>query len=247
MLFLSPLIYLSALYRVLTPDPFQPPSKNLLTVVQGPGGQGDHKTQSQLLFSLLLNRPLYTQTRYANPPQIAIWLEDANGDEIRTVYVTEKSARGNWDGKTVCPTCLPYYMQRKRHEFTESPELPTKAAPLPDAVTAATPADTLIWNFHTEGSRFQYFFIEINVSGDYNECYKNQRQDPGGDDGGNGQPSLVYRGVMPFRDQPIQLEITLMGVTNQYGDGGDLNQTLEGISTAKDLIVEVSVQWISDN
>jgi len=72
------------------------------------------------------------------PPQFAIWLEDRETEEIQTVFVTYRTATGDFIGKAECPVSLPVWIAVFRKE-TGRDDFPTKRNPASEAVTEATP------------------------------------------------------------------------------------------------------------
>jgi len=84
------------------------------------------------------------------------------------------------------------------------------------------------------------YFIEVNVSGDFNDSFAAEAKDGKRDRNGNGQPSIVYKGqiiAMPGQsNRPV-----LIGRTDQFESVSSVNPDLEGISDAKDLFAKVEV------
>ena len=66
-----------------------------------------------LQFSLSLDPQVYAQSHYKKPPQFAVWIEDAAGEEIRTVWVTEK---------TGAVMALPIWARTMTQYFEDTPE-----------------------------------------------------------------------------------------------------------------------------
>ncbi|TKJ33648.1 MAG: hypothetical protein CEE38_19875 [Planctomycetes bacterium B3_Pla] len=198
-----------------------------------------------LHFSLSLDPDIYKQSHYKKPPQFAIWLEDAMGAEIRTVWVTEKTGAGSWGGKIVRPVSLPYWVSRWKKE-TGSSGAPTPENPAVDAVTGATPAQDLACETQVSaGSRWDYY-IEINVSGDYNYSFAAVSKDGKRDKNGNGQPSIIYKGqitALPGRRSVPRL----IGRTDQFESVDRIIEDLEGISTAKEVFSKIEVTGKSCN
>lgn len=198
--------------------------------------------QVVLKFSLKLDSNIYAQSRYKKPPQFAIWLENAHQGAIRTVWVTEKTGTGDWGGGTTRPVSLPYWASRWNIE-TQSQSFPTPENPVVDAVTGATPKGEFSVEATVPAKSVWNYFIETNVSGDYNDDFPAEGKDGKKDRNGNGQPSIIYKGQItasPTRHSTPNL----IGRTDQFQNVKEINPDLKGITTAKDLfsLIEVSCE-----
>ncbi len=192
-----------------------------------------------LKFSLKLDADVYSQSNYKKPPQFAIWLERATGPAIRTVWVSEKTGTGDWGGKTTRPVSLPYWVSRWNIE-TQSQGLPSPENPAIDAVTGATPKEELAVEVTVPAGSVWNYFIETNVSGDYNEAFPITGKDGKTDRNGNGQPSIIYKGEIissPGRRSSPEL----IGRTDQFQNVKEVNRDLTGITTARDLFSAIEV------
>lgn len=192
-----------------------------------------------LHFSLSLDPDIYKQSHYKKPPQFAVWLEETAGAEIRTVWVTEKTSTGSWGGRIVRPVSLPYWVSRWKKE-TASSTAPTPENPAVDAVTGATPAQNLVCETQVSAGSRWYYYIEVNVSGDYNDSFAAESKDGKRDKNGNGQPSIIYEGqitALPGRRSVPRL----IGRTDQFESVDRIIKDLEGISTAKELFSKIEV------
>ena len=193
-----------------------------------------------LTFSITQSRRVYESSDWGEPPQFAIWLEEPDTGEIRTVHVTWRSATGNWVGKVECPVALPYWVSRYNKQ-TKTAGPPTPKKPIVDALTGATPKAE---HFTIEtripaGSRWTYY-IEVNVAGDFNVNFPAQKNDGTPDPQGNGQPSIIYRGSLQAapgaKDGP-----RLIGRTEQFYPVDHIIADLAGITTAAELFTQINV------
>lgn len=195
-----------------------------------------------LVFRVELNPRVYEDSAWADPPQLAIWLENERDGAIRTVVVTHRVGAGDWEGKVECAVALPYwtvFYQRK----TGAAGPPTWDKPAPDAITCATPRTDLQARAEVpRGSQWRYF-VEVNVSGDYNAHFPQLTQDGLSDRYGNGQPSIVYRGVIAAvvgaNDQP-----ELWGRTDQHIPVDRPVSDLQSITTARNILRTITVSCI---
>jgi hypothetical protein len=189
-----------------------------------------------------LETNIYEKSHYKKPPQFAIWIEDAEGEQIRTVWVTEKTGTGSWGGKTVRPISLPYWVSRWNKETGNTGD-PTPAHPAADAVTGATPKQDLACRIEVPAASKWNYFIEVNISGDYNDSFPAKTEGGKGDRNGNGQPSIIYKGqitALPGR----RSEPELIGRTDQFKRVKGVNPHLEGITNARDLFSKIEVRTL---
>lgn len=209
-----------------------------LQVVIEPGKHWIHKMPILGIFKL------------KNRPQIAVWMEDADGNFVRNLYVTKKTATQGWMKGPGDPTpkdkirryeALPYWMHRQNREFEPGVLMPTKKHPLPQAVTSATPKGSLyLQDSVADTSKAFSVYIEINQSTDFNAFFSAARKtgEPGYNGGkwGSGQPSLVYSAKVTPDSSSQDLAFELIGHGSPDGKDGELYPDLANISTAKSII-----------
>jgi len=191
-------------------------------------------------FSLFVNQDEYELTNYGEAPQLAIWLENRDSTQVRTVWVSHRAGKNDWKGKVECPVALPYWNSRHRFEKSEF-QARNFIKRVIDAITGATPTGgkftQKVWV--PKNSRWDYF-IEINVSGDYNSFFPYWSKDGMPDSEGNGQPSIVYGGKIIADGRSIS-DPEIIGRTEQRYKVDVLIPDLKGITTAGNLITSVMV------
>ena len=201
------------------------------------------RNRTLIEFRICQNTDLILFSDFGEPPQFAMWLEDPENNRLKTVFVTHRSATGDWEGKAECPAALPRWFEIYRKEAGH-PGLPTLESPAPDAVTGATPkSENFAWAVEVEpGSRW-ICWIEVNIAADYNEAFQEydeaaQRMDTHQD----GQPSLVYRGEI-MADVGASVVPERYGYTAPDTNAGEVRQDLDVITTAAEVFraVEISV------
>ncbi len=199
----------------------------------------DNQGTVVLAFQLELNRQVYENSTWGDPPQLAIWLRNQADQSIRTVLVTYRTATCDWIGKVECSVALPYWVTFfNKQTGTQGP--PRWDSPAADAVTCATPIASLAAAVEVpRGTRWRYF-VEINVSGDFNISFPSFSAEGFSDRYGNGQPSLVYHGYIEATDGSASWP-ELLGRTEQYEPVDYLIAELEGITSAKNLLKKVYV------
>jgi hypothetical protein len=183
-----------------------------------------------LRFNIRQDRDIYEESDYGEPPQVAIWLEDSTGGALRTIYVTYRTAAGDFDGKSECPVSLPAWTTVYRREFSRK-GFPIPGSSAPEAITKATSLEELI-TVEVEvpkGSSFRYY-IEMNVAGDFNSRFPFEDESSRLDYHGNGQPSLIYRGEITA-EPGSKATARLLGRTKQHEFSGIIDD-LEGMDSA---------------
>ena len=115
---------------------------------------------------------------YTVVPQMAIWIEDLDGNYLETLYVTEKAAKGTWGWFSLKKqeyrrkASLPYWSHKRGVMSEDGLFLPSRDNPVPDAVTAATPTGSFSLHTRLERPREQVVvMLEVNRSYDYNETF----------------------------------------------------------------------------
>ena len=163
-------------------------------------------------------------------PQFSVWLEDENGNFIRTLYVTQRASKKNWrmSPKEGRPESLPvwYHKSKNKAAKTEN-EL--------DAVTSATPKGGIIFNADI-GEAACRICAEFNTSFDYNENYTKKNS------GVNGQPSIVYIADISsdFSEGEILLQLSGTGAID--GSDGNIHPVPVELTTARTIVKAVAVK-----
>lgn len=201
-----------------------------------------HKKSDETVLKFEINQEqkVYERSDYGEPPQFAIWLENKKSGEINTVFVTYRTATGDFEGKVECPVSLPAWIGAFRKE-TGREDIPTFGNPADKAITGATPKTK---EFSVEvpipKNSNWFYYIEMNVAGDYNADFPRLKSDGWFDFQGNGQPSIVYRGeitAMPGeKSKP-----TLIGRTEQMYLATEIIPDYEGITNAKEVFSMIKV------
>jgi hypothetical protein len=192
-----------------------------------------------LVFEIELNRRVYEDSAWGDPPQLAIWLVNETDGRVRTVAVTHRAGAGDWEGKVECGVALPYWVGfYNRETGTKGP--PTWNQPAADAVTCATPRAMLHATGRVRrGGRWEYY-VEVNVSGDFSVQFPSLTDEGHSDRYGNGQPSLVYRGSIEAVEG-AQSKPVLVGRTDQHEPMSELSEDLAEITTARELLKRIQV------
>lgn len=197
--------------------------------------------QANIQFELQLNKEMYRLSNFGEPPQMALWIESMDGSQVKTLWVSSRLARGVWVGKVVCPTALPHWISRR--DIESNGGIPSFLRPLPDGITGATPKENLkVYATVDPDSEWRYY-LELNVSGDYNETFKASKSNGTPDPDGNGQPSLIYSGIVRAVSGWSDTA-QLVGRTEQMVAIPDILPDIQGYTTADKVLKELKVTFI---
>ena len=196
-------------------------------------------------FEIHQDKDLILLSVFGEPPQFAIWLEEPVSHRLQTVFVTYRSASGDWIGKTECPAALPRWFEVFREE-TNSTGLPSFDNPAPDAVTGATPqAEHFKISVEVEpGSRW-ICWIEMNLAGDFNDKYRAYNKEQKTVDSHlSGQPPLIYRGeITAIPGEQIVPELYGQSVLDSP-KGETVQPVSDDVTTARDIFKSIGIRVI---
>ena len=122
-------------------------------------------------------------------PQIAIWMADTTGNYLKTLFVTNSTASGEFyggrsketfrtfDAETTASEdyrrvdALPFWSKQRGIMQTDGLYAPTRLNPLPDGLSGATPSNNLLLETsHTYQDPYR-LYVELNVAFDDNRFY----------------------------------------------------------------------------
>ena len=185
--------------------------------------------------------------------QLAIWLENENGDYIGTVFLTDFIGRNGGGNRTSDPdidatsgnrlSALPVWSHKRGVIDTTFgvenyyPPAETQAS-YPDdidAISGATPPKS-IQNKTLQLSDLPYgkykCWIEVNHSYDTNEYHNYSYY--------RGQPSVVWNLTIDVTDDPdTSMILEYTGYGSPDGSGGNINPPDHTITTASDLLYDL--------
>ena len=204
-------------------------------------GGAESFEKTKLVFTMKQDQDLIDISDYGEPPQFAIWLENPETKDVQTIFVTHRTATGDFEGRVSCPLSLPAWIGIFRKEFNRK-GFPRPWEPANDAITGATPKKKNI-KVTTEvpaGSHWNYY-IEMNLAGDFNNFYPSRIVNYGPDKYGNGQPSLIFKGTIKA-DVGQTSKPSIIGRTDQIYFKSEVNPSLDGIDSAKDVFFEILIK-----
>ena len=190
------------------------------------------------------NKKIIHLSNFAEPPQFAIWLENPSTKELKTVFVTRRVSKGDWEGKANVPVALPLWYKLFRGNNNQG-EAAGKYKRSEMAITGATPKnDYFSVRVEVEPGTEWICWIEMNLAGDFNDAFpeidlKSLRED----EFSNGQPALIFRADikaiegLKFTPNIISESTWIKGVV-------DVEPVSEGITTAKDVFDDVRISVI---
>ena len=213
----------------------------LVIVMLGTVYSDDSSEKIILTFNIHQERDVYEKSDYGEPPQFAIWLENSKTDVVKTVFVTHRTGTGEFAGKVECPVSLPVWIGIFRKE-TGRNDFPRPWKPFFESVTSATPkVDDFNITVEVERGKTWFYYIEMNVAGDYNESFPAFSSKKRPDKHGNGQPSLIYKGEI-LAEEGENSRPKLIGRSDQYHFTTEIISDLKDLDSAKKVFSNIVVQ-----
>ncbi len=192
--------------------------------------------------------PLFLGLEKKNPPQIAIWVEDLAGNYLTTIYTSHKIATGSWqsNGGNRRKESLPVWSYTRGVQYPDGLYLPTKAQPLVDGISGATPHGSFDVKIRPVDGLKQFVVkIELNHSTDWNKNYpenaKEGEANYSGGKEGSGQPAVVYSAEIDLRSSRKQYTATIIGHSSPDGSDGDIYPDTSSLTTALNIVQEITI------
>lgn len=188
-----------------------------------------------------------------NHPLLAVWLADANGKFLETLYVSESIGKGVFPradrkkgawmaGAIQRPAALPYWAHQRniRNEF--GTYNPTQAYPELDGNTGATPQKSFV--LHLKSSKplsgTYQVYLELNQSWDWNEFWYNDRFPGNKEYMTSSQPALVYSATIDANQKQVYT-LKPVGHSSYDGSNGKLTTDLSSLTTALQIAKTITV------
>jgi hypothetical protein len=190
------------------------------------------------------NKKLIHLSTFAEPPQFAIWLENPETRELKTVFVTHRVAVGDWEGKANVPVALPQWFKQFRGNGNPAKETGSvKGSEL--AISGATPKeDYFSIRVEVEPGSAWICWIEMNLAGDFNDTFPEfDREEHIEDEFSNGQPALLFRADVRATED-LKFKPVLIGQSIWENGIARVEPISEGITTAKDVFDEIQISVI---
>jgi hypothetical protein len=190
------------------------------------------------------NKKIIHLSNFAEPPQFAIWLENPSTKEIKTVFVTHRVAKGDWEGKANVPVALPLWFKLfKGNKKPGEGAVQSKRSDM--AISGATPkVDYFSLRVEVEPGSEWICWIEMNLAGDFNDAFpeidlKTLRED----EYSNGQPALIFKAdIKAAEGLKFKPEIVSQSTWNK----GEITiETVsEGVTSARNVFDDIRISII---
>ena len=190
-----------------------------------------------------LNKELIHLSTFAEPPQFAIWLENPETKEQKTVFVTHRVAVGDWEGKANVPVALPqWFKQFRGNGKSDKKSGLKKGSDL--IITGATPKDDYFSiRVEVKPESEWICWIEMNLAGDFNDAFPAfDRAAFMEDEFSNGQPALLFKAdVKAIENEKYTPVLNAQSIW----DNGSvrIEPVSDGVTSARDVFdnMEISV------
>ena len=212
-------------------------------------GQGDLRISIEKGDAYLHDFPLFLGISKKNAPQMAVWTEDMQGNFLSTIYVTRKIATQSWtaSGGNRRKEALPCWCHVHGVRYDDGLYLPTKAEPLTDGVSGATPREDFdVKITPKEGLKRFVVKIEINHSTDFNEFYPASAREGdanySGGKMGSGQPAVVYAATVDLSSGQHEFPAVLIGHSSPDGSDGSVDPDLSTLTSALHIVKGIVIR-----
>ena len=201
--------------------------------------------RTQIQFDIRQNLEIISLSTYAEPPQFAIWIENAKTHELKNVFVTHRASIGDWEGKTHVPVALPKWYDLFLEENTPFTIIEDKKFM---AVTGATPKkDFFSVRIEVKPGSKWICWIEVNLAGDYNENFPELNlQTFKEDQFATGQPALLYKAEI-IADEGLIYTPELEAKSIWENGNNIIEQVGDEITTAKYIFDAIQILIIRPN
>ncbi|MGL1936205.1 MAG: DUF4405 domain-containing protein [Fibrobacterales bacterium] len=176
-------------------------------------------------------------------PQVAVWLQDETGRYLETLYISGKSATGNYSGgKNRRPGALPVWSYARNIKSADGLMMPDSNNAVSDAVSGATPLTSYsVLTKYSQDTSLK-LMIEFNKSFDFNDHFnkKNFAHDSTYVKNPNGQPSLVYSANLNGDTKLVLAH--LIGHGHISGGDGEIHADVSHITSAANIFKGIIVE-----
>lgn len=193
-----------------------------------------------------------------NHPTFVIWIEDLEGNYIKTVFLTKSFAtgiysyadggNGTWkseQGESIRPAALPYWSHKRIITNFDGGVVPTPENPVIDAISGATPNESFVMktNLYEKTPTSFRILLEINQTWDWNSYWTNNKYPDDNDYKSSSQPSVIYSGDLNTVN-PTKIILQPIGHGHYAGKDGSLTTNLSTLTTALKIVKQIEISLI---
>lgn len=193
-------------------------------------------------FDIHMNKELIHLTTFAEPPQFAIWIENSSTHKLKTVFVTSRVGKGDWEGKANVPVALPRWFEVFRGENQSYKPVDNDQY---SAVSGATPKDDYFSiRVEVEPGSAWICWIEMNLAGDYNDSFPEFNEQTLKEDVFScGQPALLFKAIVNA-DEGMKFTPVLEAQSIWENGVNSVEPVSIGVTTAKDVFDNMQISII---
>jgi hypothetical protein len=185
---------------------------------------------------------------YHNHPSFAVWVENMNGNLVRTLFVTNAVATGYYNhgdagdgtwltdpGPAHRPAALPYWFHKREIIYPDQETVPNPKQPVPDAFTGATPKGSFALKTATDLPDIYRVMVEVNQPWDWNTFWTNAKFPESSDYKTSAQPSVIYSVTVYSNDLMESYYLNPIGHGHYSGKDGKLYTDISMLTTATNI------------
>lgn len=194
------------------------------------------------------------QGKAHNHPTFAIWIEDMEGNYLKTLFITRSYATGeygyaaltdttwsNKPGESYRPAALPYWTNKKG-QIAPGELVPRKKYPYLDAFTGATPKGDFSVQTKLPVAKKVRLLLEVNQTWDWNRHWTNNKYPGDRDYKSSAQPSIIYAVTIDVDDPMLMYRLNPIGHGHYSGLDGRLYTDLSTMTTALEIFESITVK-----
>lgn len=188
-----------------------------------------------------------------NHPSFVIWIEDTDGNYIKTIFITKSYASGIFGykmigdslwvkeaGFSLQPAALPYWTHKKGL-LKNGQLMPTPENPFVDAYTGATPQQDFVFVSQPYQTESKYrILLEVNQAWDWNDFWTNDKYLDNPAYLHSAQPSLVYS--VDINPEESDFYLNPIGHGDAKGESGKLFTDISSLSSAKEIFRTLKIE-----
>ena len=189
--------------------------------------------------------------RSFNHPTFSIWLEDMNGNYLKTLFITKSYASGvfgykmlgdsvwvNESGGSIQTAALPYWTYKKGLINSKN-LIPMPENPYIDTYTGATPKGKFTLSNESQNLSKYRVLVEVNQTWDWNHYWTNNKYPNSNAYKHSAQPSVVYSATI--NPDHLIFYLNPIGHGSPTGKNGHLYTNLSTLSTALDIFSSIQI------